>query len=252
MPSVDLNSDLGEGYGVWRLGDDAEMLKIVTSANIACGFHAGDPSTLRDVCVDAVKNSVQIGAQVSYPDLVGFGRRRIEMEPKELTDAVLYQLGALDAFAQVARSEVSYVKPHGALYNVACAERSVADAIVEAIADYDHSMAVLGLPGSALLQSAEEAGLDVAAEAFADRAYNDDGTLVPRGQPGAVLTDAKAIADRAVHMVMTQTVTSQSGRNISVPLKSLCIHGDTPGAVDIARAIRSALEAEGIGIYPFT
>jgi 5-oxoprolinase (ATP-hydrolysing) subunit A len=252
MPAVDLNSDLGEGYGVWRLGDDAEMLEIVTSANIACGFHAGDPSTLRAVCVDAVSKHVQIGAQVSYPDLVGFGRRRIDMEPGELTDVVLYQLGALDAFAQVAGSEVSYVKPHGALYHAACAEQEIADAIVEAISDYDHSMAVLGLPGSALLKAAEAAGLDIAAEAFADRAYNEDGTLVPRGNDGAVLTDPQAIAERAVHMVMTQTVTSLSGRTLSVPLRSLCVHGDTPGAVDIARAVRNALEAEGIGIHSFT
>jgi UPF0271 protein len=144
------------------------------------------------------------------------------------------------------------VKPHGALYHAACAEREVADALVEAISDYDHSMAVLGLPGSALLKSAEDAGLDVAAEAFADRAYNEDGTLVPRGHNGAVLTDPQAIAERAVHMVMTQTVTSQSGRTLSVPLRSLCVHGDTLGAVNIARSVRNALEAEGIGIYSFT
>ena len=172
--------------------------------------------------------------------------------PAELTDAVLYQLGALDAFAQVAGSEVSYVKPHGALYHAACAERSVADAVVEAVADYDHSMAVLGLPGSALLDAADAAGLEVAAEAFADRAYSDDGGLVDRSQPGAVLEDPRAIAERAVQMVMTQTVTTFSGRTISVPLRSLCVHGDTPGAVEIARAVRNALEAEGIGIYSFT
>jgi UPF0271 protein len=252
MPSVDLNSDLGEGYGVWRLGDDAQMLQIVTSTNIACGFHAGDPSTLRTVCEAAVRSKVRIGAQVSYPDLVGFGRRRIDMEPAELTDAVLYQLGALDAFAQVAQSEVSYVKPHGALYHAACAERAVADAVVEAVADYDHSMAVLGLPGSALLAAADHAGLDVAAEGFVDRAYNDDGTLVSRRDEGAVFTDPKMIAERAVHMVMTQTVTSISGRVVPVPIRSLCVHGDTPGAVGIARAVRDALEAEGIGVYSFT
>ncbi|MCH1489383.1 MAG: LamB/YcsF family protein [Ilumatobacteraceae bacterium] len=252
MPSVDLNSDLGEGFGIWRLGDDAAMLQLVTSANIACGFHAGDPSTLRAVCLDAVKNDVRIGAQVSYPDLVGFGRRHIDMEPAELTDVVLYQLGALDAFAQVAGSEVSYVKPHGALYHAACAERRVADAVVEAVADYDHSMSVLGLPGSALLDAADAAGLEVAAEAFADRAYSDDGGLVDRAQPGAVLEDPRAIAERAVQMVMTQTVTTFTGKTISVPLRSLCVHGDTPGAVEIARAVRDALEAEGIGIYSFT
>ena len=252
MPSIDLNSDLGEGFGIWRLGDDAAMLQLVTSANIACGFHAGDPSTLRAVCRDAVKNDVRIGAQVSYPDLVGFGRRHIDMTPAELTDAVLYQLGALDAFAQVAGSEVSYVKPHGALYHAACAERSVADAVVEAVADYDHSMAVLGLPGSALLDAADVAGLEVAAEAFADRAYSDDGGLVDRSQPGAVLEDPRAIAERAVQMVMTQTVSTFTGKTISVPLRSLCVHGDTPGAVEIAQVVRDALEDEGIGIYSFT
>jgi len=252
MPSIDLNSDLGEGFGIWRLGDDAGMLRLVTSANIACGFHAGDPSTIRAVCSDAVKNNVRIGAQVSYPDLVGFGRRHIEMGSAELTDVVLYQLGALDAFAQVAGSEVSYVKPHGALYHAACAERRVADAVVAAVAAYDHSMAVLGLPGSALLDSADAAGLEVAAEAFADRAYADDGGLVDRRQPGAVLESPRAIAERAVQMVMTQTVTSLSGKTISVPLKSLCVHGDTPGAVEVARAVRDALEAEGVGIYSFT
>lgn len=252
MPSIDLNSDLGEGFGIWRLGDDSAMLELVTSANVACGFHAGDPSTLRAVCRDAVKNNVRIGAQVSYPDLVGFGRRHINMDPGELTDAVLYQLGALDAFAQVAGSEVSYVKPHGALYHAACAERRVADAVVEAVADYDHSMAVLGLPGSALLDAADAAGLEVAAEAFADRAYSDDGGLVDRSQPGAVLEGPRAIAERAVQMVMTQTVTSFTGKTISVPLRSLCVHGDTPEAVEIARAVREALEAEGIGIHSFT
>jgi len=252
MPSIDLNSDLGEGFGIWRLGDDAAMLQLVTSANIACGFHAGDPSTLRAVCRDAVKNDVRIGAQVSYPDLVGFGRRHIDMKPAELTDAVLYQLGALDAFAQVAGSEVSYVKPHGALYHAACAERGVADAVVEAVADYDHSMAVLGLPGSALLDAADAAGLEIAAEAFADRAYSDDGGLLDRSQPGAVLDDPRAIAERAVQMVMTQTVTTFTGKTISVPLRSLCVHGDTPGAVEIAQTVRDALEAEGIGIYSFT
>ncbi len=252
MPSIDLNSDLGEGFGIWRLGDDAAMLQVVTSANIACGFHAGDPSILRAVCGDAVKNDVRIGAQVSYPDLVGFGRRHIDMDPAQLTDAVLYQLGALDAFAQVAGSEVSYVKPHGALYHAACAERRVADAVVEAVADYDHSMAVLGLPGSALLDAADAAGLEVAAEAFADRAYSDDGGLVDRSETGAVLEDPRAIAERAVQMVMTQTVTTFTGKTISVPLRSLCVHGDTPGAVEIAQTVRDALEAEGIGIYSFT
>jgi UPF0271 protein len=250
--AIDLNSDLGEGYGNWVAGDDEAMLGLVSSANIACGFHAGDPSTLRAVCAAAVTHHVQIGAQVSFPDLAGFGRRHMDIAPTELTDIVLYQLGALDAFAQVAGSEVSYVKPHGALYHAACADPIVAAAVVEAVAQYDPSMAVLGLPGSALLVAADDAGLDIAGEGFADRAYMDDGTLVPRGIDGAVLTDPDAIAARALRMVVDGVVTTLSGREVAVPIKSLCVHGDTPGAVQIAAAIRQQLEAAGIGIYAFT
>jgi len=252
MAVVDLNSDLGESYGVWVLGDDAALLDLVTSANVACGFHAGDPSTLRRTCAMAVERGVRIGAQVSYPDLMGFGRRAMAVEPDELRDIVLYQFGALDAFAQVAGSEVAYVKPHGALYHAASTDRAVADAIVAAVVAYDPSMAVLGPPASALLAAAEERGLETVAEGFVDRAYHDDGSLVGRSTPGAVLTDVGAVADRAVRMVVDHAVETVSGRTIEIVPRSLCVHGDTPGAVGMARAVRDALTSAGVGVHPFT
>lgn len=251
MGAIDLNSDLGESYGVWTLGDDEAMLSVVSSANVACGFHGGDPSTLRRTCLAATERQVVIGAQVSYPDLVGFGRRFIDIDPGELRDAVLYQLGALDAFAQVAGAEVAYVKPHGALYH-ACIDRADhADAVIEAAAEYDFSLAVLGAPGSVLLELADEAGLEPVAEAFTDRAYRPDGRLVPRGQPGAVLTDVDAIARRALRLAVDGKVEAIDGSTVTVRARSLCVHGDTPGAVAIARAVRAALDGAGIGVYAF-
>ena len=194
MVAIDLNSDLGESFGVWRLGDDEAMLEVVTSANVACGFHAGDPSTLRSVCTAAVHNGVAIGAQVSYPDLLGFGRRYIDIDPRDLRDAVLYQLGALDAFAQVAGAEVAYVKPHGALYHATIDGEAQAEAVVAAAAEYDPSLAVLGAPGSALLRCADAAGLEPVVEAFADRAYLRDGRLVPRSEPDALVVEPGEVA----------------------------------------------------------
>ena len=252
MVAVDLNADLGEGYGVWSAGDDDAMLDIVTSANVACGFHAGDPSTLRRVCAAAVQRSVRIGAQVSFPDLAGFGRRHMEIPPKELTDIVLYQLGALDAFAQVAGAEVSYVKPHGALYHAAANDPVVANAIVTAVIEYDPSMAVLGLANSHLLDAAQEHGLEPIAEGFADRAYHHDGQLVARSHANAVLHDPVEVARRAVQMVGEGTVQSVEGDVVQVPIRSLCIHGDTPGAVAIATAVKAALTAADVVIFPFT
>lgn len=252
MAAIDLNSDLGESFGVWVLGDDAALLEIVTSANVACGFHAGDPSTLRRTCALAAGHGVRIGAQVSYPDLAGFGRRAMAIDADDLRDLVLYQFGALDAFAQVAGTEVAYVKPHGALYHAAATDTVVAGAIVEAVIEYDPSMAVVGLPDSALLVLAGERGLDTVPEAFADRAYDDDGSLVHRSRPGAVLTDPAAIAARAVRMVVENTVETVSGRSIGIRPRTMCVHGDTPGAVAIARAVHDALTAVGVGIHPFT
>lgn len=249
--SIDLNADLGESFGVWTLGDDAAMLQLVTSANVACGFHAGDPSVLRRVCVAAVAHGVAIGAQVAYPDLAGFGRRFLDIDPGELRDAVLYQLGALDAFAQVGGSEVAYVKPHGALYHATVGNEAQARAVVAAAAEYDPSLAILGLPGSQLLRAAEAEGLEAVPEAFADRAYLPDGRLVPRSEPGAVLDDPATVAARAVRMVADGEVVAVDGSVVAVDARSLCLHGDTRGAVELARAVRDALDDAGIGVHPF-
>ena len=252
MAAIDLNSDLGESFGIWKLGDDEAMLEVVTSANVACGFHAGDPATLRVVCSAAVRNGVAIGAQVSYPDLAGFGRRFLDIDPRELRDAVLYQLGALDAFAQVAGAEVAYVKPHGALYHATIDDDGQAGAVVAAAAEYDPSLAVLGAPGSALLRHAEDAGLESVVEAFADRAYLRDGRLVPRSEPDALVVDPGEVAARAVRLATEHEVLSIDGSVVKVAARSLCLHGDTPGAVALARAVRDALDAAGVGLHPFT
>jgi len=249
---IDLNSDLGESYGAWTLGDDDAMLRLVTSANVACGFHAGDPSTLRRICALAVGHGVRIGAQVSYPDLAGFGRRHMEIDPDELRDVVLYQLGALDGFAQVAGAGVTYVKPHGALYHASVVDRAQAQAVVEASREYDPSSAIVGLPGSELLRAAEAAGLEAIAEAFADRAYQADGRLVPRREPDSVLTDPAMVAMQAVRLATEQEVVAIDGTVVAVRARSICIHGDTPGAVRLAQAVRAALEVAGVSIHPFT
>ncbi len=252
MVAIDVNSDLGESYGVWQLGDDNAMLEVVTSANVACGFHAGDPSVLRAACVRAVECEVAIGAQVSYPDLMGFGRRHLDMTPSELRDAVLYQLGALDAFAQVGGAEIEYVKPHGALYHATANDPALARALVDAAAEYDSSLAILGLPGSELLIAADRAGLDAVPEAFADRAYHPDGGLVSRREAGSVLVDADEVAARAVRIAVHNEVVAIDGSVVQVRARSICVHSDTPGAVALARAIRSALDAAGVGVYRFS
>ena len=252
MVAIDVNSDLGESYGIWQLGDDDAMLEIVTSANVACGFHAGDPSVLRAACIRAVQRDVAIGAQVSYPDLIGFGRRHLDMSPAELRDAVLYQLGALDAFAQVGGSEIAYVKPHGALYHAVATDPTLARAVVDAAAEYDSSLAILGLPDSELLRAADRAGLEAVAEAFADRAYRPDGGLVSRREAGSVLTDPDEVAQRAVRIAVDSEIVAIDGTVVSVRARSICVHSDTPGAIELARAVRSALDAAGVGVYRFT
>jgi len=248
---VDLNSDLGESYGAWTLGDDAAMLAVVTSANVACGAHAGDPTTLRRTCELAVEHGVAIGAQVAYPDLLGFGRRFVDVPPAELTDLVLYQLGGLDGLARAAGGRVVYVKPHGALYNAVVHHRAQAAAVVEAVRTYDGGLPVLGLPGSQLLDLAAAAGLPAVPEAFADRGYTPDGTLVPRTEPGALLTDPDEVARRVVRTVTEGHVTAVDGTEVALTAASVCVHGDTPGAVAMARAVRAALEAEGVTIRSF-
>ncbi|ADD45967.1 LamB/YcsF family protein [Stackebrandtia nassauensis] len=249
--TIDLNCDLGEGFGVWTLGDDEALLDIVTSANVACGFHAGDPSIMRAVCERAAARGVAIGAQVGYRDLAGFGRRNIDVEPRVLTDEVLYQLGALDAFALRAGDHVRYVKPHGALYNRIVTDSEQAAAVVAAVTAYDPKLAVLGLPGSRFLKLAAEAGLVTVTEAFADRAYTTEGRLVPRSRPGAVLHDAETIAGRVRRMAVDGRVVSIDGVVIDMTAQSVCVHGDTPGAVDIARRVRSALDEAGIHVSAF-
>ncbi|WP_327007142.1 LamB/YcsF family protein [Dactylosporangium sp. NBC_01737] len=241
---MDLNSDLGEGFGIWTLGDDDALLEIVTSANVACGFHAGDPSTMRRVCARAVDLGVRIGAQVSYRDLAGFGRRRIDVDPATLTDELRYQIGALSAFGPI-----SYVKPHGALYNTAAVDPAHASAVVAAARLRE--LPVLCQPGSVLARLADEAGLRVVGEGFVDRGYLPDGRLVPRSAEGAVLTDVEAVAARAVRMAVDGEVVAVDGSVLSLPFESLCVHGDTPGAVAMASAVRAALLAAGVSPTPF-
>jgi len=250
MSAIDVNSDLGEGLGLWRMGDDAALLRIVSSANVACGFHAGDPSIMRSVCAIAAERGVAIGAHVSYADLAGFGRRFVDIDPGELRDLVTYQIGALDAFARAAGSRVSYVKPHGALYNTIVHHEVQALAVVEGIVAYG-LLPMLGLPHSVALACAKAAGLRAVREAFVDRAYSADGTLAPRQLSGAVLHDIEEITDRTVRMVTEGWVDTIDGTSIRIEFDSLCVHGDTPGAVAIARAARDALEREGITIQPF-
>lgn len=248
---IDLNSDLGESFGAWTLGDDAAMLDLVTSANVAGGFHAGDPATLLRTCRDATERSVRIGAQVGYRDLAGFGRRFIDVAAADLTADVIYQIGALDALARSTGSGVTYVKPHGALYNAIVHHRDQARAVVEAVRAVDPSLPVLGLPGSAFLDEAEKAGLRVVTEAFADRAYTPEGTLVPRTEAGAVVHDPDTVAARVLQLVTTGTIDAIDGTRIAMRAETICVHGDTPSAVEMAATIRKLLDDEKIHVKPF-
>ena len=252
MPSVDLNADLAEGFGIWKLGDDDAMLDIVTSANLACGFHAGNPVGLSRTCRSATARRVRIGAQVGYFDLAGFGRRRIDVEPAELSADVIYQIGALQALARVAGTTLGYVKPHGALYNTIVGDRDQARAVAEAVYATDPGLPVLGLAGSAFFTEAQRLGLRTVAEAFADRAYRPDGQLVPRSDAGAVLHDPAQIAERVLSMVKTGTVTAIDGSVIAIEVESVCVHGDSPVAVEIAGAVRDQLLSAGIELAAFT
>jgi 5-oxoprolinase (ATP-hydrolysing) subunit A len=249
---MDLNADLGEGFGAWTVTDDASLLKLVTSANVACGFHAGDPSIMRSVCVDAAARGVAIGAHPGYGDLAGFGRRPIDYDARSLSDAVLYQIAALDGIARTAGTTVSYVKPHGALYHTALDDPVQAGAIVAAIRSYDPRLHLLCIAGTELARCAEAAGLRVAAEAFADRAYLPSGRLVPRGTPGAIVTDPAEVAERAVRMAVDGEVTAVDGTRVALAPESLCVHGDTPGAVALATRVRAALIAAGVALARFT
>ena len=249
--TIDLNADLGESYGRWTLGDDEAMLGVVTSANVACGFHAGDASVLRRSCEGAAAHGVAVGAQVGYNDLAGFGRRYIDMVPEELTADIIYQIGALEGLARASGTNVRYVKPHGALYNTIVHHEEQAAAVVAAVLAYDPTLPVLGLPGSAWLRQAREAGLTTVQEAFADRAYTPEGTLVSRREPGAVLHDPEVIAHRCVRMAREGVVEAVDGSTVAAPAESLCVHGDSPGAVEIARHVRAALDGAEVRVVPF-
>ena len=251
MTRIDLNSDLGESFGPWKMGDDAAMLAIVTSGNIACGFHAGDPAGILRTLQEAARLGVAVGAHVGYPDLVGFGRRAMAIEPGDLTADCLYQIGALQALAQAAGSTVGYVKPHGALYNTIVKNREQARAVASAVHTVDPGLPVLGLAGSAFFDEARRLGLRTVAEAFADRAYRPDGQLVSRREQGAVLHDPTQIAERVATMVTSGRVTAIDGSVIDVQVESVCVHGDSPGAVEIATAVRKRLLAEGIELTAF-
>jgi UPF0271 protein len=250
--TIDLNADLGEGFGVWRLGDDDAMLDVVTSANVACGFHAGDPAGLARTCRAAAQRGVRIGAQVGYRDLAGFGRRFIDVTAEDLTADVIYQIGALQALARAAGSAVSYVKPHGALYNTIVTDATQAQAVAQAVHAVDPALPVLGLAGSEFFAAAGRRGLRTVPEAFADRAYRPDGQLVSRREPNAVLHDPDEIATRVVAMVTTGRLVAVDGSTITVEAESVCVHGDSPGAVRIATTLRERLVAEGITLGAFT
>jgi UPF0271 protein len=249
--TIDLNADLGEGFGRWELTDDDALLTCVTSANVACGFHAGDPPTMRRVCASAAARGVTVGAQVSYRDLAGFGRRAMDVPAPELAAEVAYQIGALDLFARAAGTRVAYVKPHGALYNRCVRDTGQAAAVVDGVRLAGTPLPVLGLPGSALHAAATAAGLPVVAEAFADRGYRPDGTLVPRTEPGALVHDPGQVVRRAVTLARDGELTASDGTLLRLRADSLCVHGDTPGAAQLARRVREALTGAGVTVRAF-
>lgn len=251
MDAIDLNSDLGEGYGAWRMGDDAAMLEVVSSANIACGFHAGDPAGMLRTLRAAAERGVAVGAHVSYPDRVGFGRRDMDIAPGDLTADVVYQIGALAGLAAAAGTTVRYVKPHGALYNRIAVDAVQGAAVIAALKAVDPSLVLMGLAGAPILDQARAAGVAVVAEAYADRAYTPAGHLVPRRETGAVLHDAAAIAERMLRLATAGVIEAIDGSLIRIEAQSICVHGDSSGAVAIAREVRGRLEAAGVAVAPF-
>ena len=248
MRTIDLNSDMGESFGAWKMGDDDALLGSVTSANIACGFHGGDPHTMAATVKSAVRHGVAVGAHPSLPDLQGFGRREMSLSPDEAYEAVVYQIGALSGFAAAAGTSLRHVKAHGALYNMAARDRKLSDAIAHAVRDVDRSLVLYALSGSVMVEAGRDAGLQVACEVFADRSYQDDGTLTPRRMPGAMITDLQTSIEQVRRMVGEGRVRAQSGKDIEIRADTLCLHGDQPGAAEFARAVRAALEADGVRV----
>jgi UPF0271 protein len=247
---IDLNSDVGESYGAYRIGADADLVPHVTSVNVACGFHGGDPGVMRETVRLARAAGASVGAHPGFPDLVGFGRRELRASPREVEDMVVYQIGALAAIAHAEGVTLAHVKAHGALYNMAARDRSLADAIASAVRAVDPSLVLFGLPGSELIRSGEAAGLAVASEGFADRAYAPDGSLAPRAMPGSVLHDAEIVVRRAVEMVAHGRVVATDGSELTLRVDTLCVHGDTPGAADLARQLRAGLHRHGVDVQP--
>ncbi len=251
MMTMDLNSDLGESFGAWSMGDDAAMLDIVSSANVACGFHAGDPAGILKTLKEAKARNVVVGAHIAYPDLVGFGRRNMDIGSSDLIASCIYQIGALQGLAQAAGTTVKYVKPHGALYNKIAQDKRQASDVITAMLALDKNLTLLALAGSPLIQWARDAGLNVVAEAFADRAYTPQGELVSRTLPGAVLHDEALITERMLNLVREGTLQAIDGSTVRIEADSICVHGDSPGAVSIARNLRQRFEQEQIQLTSF-
>jgi UPF0271 protein len=248
---IDLNSDVGESFGAYSLGADADVMRSITSANVACGFHAGDPDVMRRTVRLAREAGVAVGAHPGFPDLVGFGRRELRASPRDVEQMVLYQIGALEGIARAEGVRLSHVKAHGALYNMAAVDRALADAIARAVRAFDGSLVLFGLPGSELIRAGEAEGLQVASEGFADRAYERDGSLASRSTPGAVIHDPDDVVRRSLEMVTNGRVTSRDGSQLTFRVDTLCVHGDTTGAAELTRRLRAGLEERGIGVRSF-
>lgn len=248
MMRIDLNADVGESFGVYSIGHDAGLMKSMTSVNVAAGFHAGDPSVLRDTIRLAKASGVAVGAHPGFPDLVGFGRRELRLTPRDAEDCVLYQVAAVAGVAAAEGARLQHVKPHGALYNMAARDAALAAAIVRAVVAFDRSLILFGLPDSELVKAGRAAGLRVAAEGFADRAYEPDGSLASRQQPGSVIDDPKVVVARAVRMASDGTVVALDGSVLRLPVDTMCVHGDTPGSDQLAARLRAGLEAAGITV----
>lgn len=247
---IDINSDVGESFGAYRIGADADLVPHVTSVNVACGYHAGDPGVMRATVRLARDAGAAVGAHPGFPDLVGFGRRELRASPRDVEDMVVYQIGALAAIAHAEGVALAHVKAHGALYNMAARDRALADAIAAAVRAVDRSLVLFGLPGSELIRAGETAGLAVASEGFADRAYAPDGSLASRANPGSVLHDPDVVVRRALDMIQHGRVTAVDGSQLTFRVDTLCVHGDTPGAPDLVRRLRHGLEEQGIDVHP--
>jgi UPF0271 protein len=247
---IDLNADVGESFGIYALGQDPAVLPLITSANVACGFHAGDPGVMRATVALAREHGTAVGAHPGFPDLAGFGRRELQTTAREVEDMVVYQIGALAGIAAAQNVRLQHVKPHGALYNMAARDAALAEAVARATASVDRSLMLFGLPGSQSIEAGRRHGLRTASEAFADRAYRPDGTLVPRSQPGAVIDDADTVVSRAVMMARDHVVVAVDGARVPLDVETICVHGDTPGAAALAAKIRQALIAAGIDVRP--